>query len=121
MEEKKIWLIRIIVVIFIIVVGFLEYKFFSKPPWQIALEKWLFLFFIALPMLRIMPWIRKEVKEEDKIFWLFWFLIMVTFLGDIYSEPRYSTEKTILLLAIILLFSIVLSIYLLRLKIKKKV
>ncbi len=118
MEEKKIWLIRIIAIIFVIVVGFLEYKFFSKPPWQVALEKWLFLFFIIFPLLRIMPWIKKEIKEKEKIFWL-WFFVILTFWGDIYSEPRYSTQKIIILLATILIFSIIFSIYLLRLKIKK--
>ncbi|MEO0267169.1 MAG: hypothetical protein ABIM36_03425 [candidate division WOR-3 bacterium] len=71
-------------------------------------------------MLRIMPWIKKEIKEKEKIFWLWWFFVILTFWGDIYLEPRYSTQKIIILLATILIFSIIFSIYLLRLKIKKK-
>ncbi len=111
MGEKKIWSIRVIIVIFIIIVGFLDYKFFSKPPWQVAVEKWLLEFFIILPLLVIMPWIKKEVKEVDKIFWLWWFLIMSTFWMDIYSQVRYSTQRIILLLTMILIYSIIFCIY----------
>ncbi|MEO0232691.1 MAG: hypothetical protein ABIL90_01950 [candidate division WOR-3 bacterium] len=111
---------RLIIIIIGIIIGFLDYKFFT-PVWQIVVKRWLFFYFlIALPLDVLSPIIKEKIYKSFLIYWstvVFFFYATDYFLPQVY---HFSTRVIIFLIVMTLLSSIIFCVYVIILKIKEQ-